>query len=385
MSEMSVFTADTPSHTSETSPARRPEQQQRQQLRKPSSYVRRIANLQIHDDNSVCDTTTSSEVYTEHKSRFNTVIAHLSHPNPTENRIGLARLLDTIEIEGRPWFDCPPSVSDAAFAVIYGGEYDAEELQRLIGSFIHTNTKQEQQQPRQEGEEERRQGSRKKTQMARKAATDDEGDYDNHEDDTYDDEDVQSSYSLPVKWKVAKKNNGERDDDISQWSTQPANYDDYSRLRKNNPVRAGLEVQALRVVSKSLQQVLLAEDDDDDDDDNDNDTNSVTVMKIRRRRRTTTQHLDFDGPFWMGMITSLIHNLRNFDSKEMDVLEQSMTILRLLHTLHPQMVTSLLDYVLFPYLSEIIQYAQDEDLETIELEADRLLHYERSHCYGFEI
>ena len=298
------------------------------------------------DTTSTCDTEMSSDVYTDHTSHstIENIVEHLSPSNHTDiNVAGLTLLLDTIETEGQQWLDSPPSVSDTALAILYGVEQDEDpdNVQRLVGSFIYGEEEEE--------EEEVRYGNK-----------------DNASSNRHKDDDDRSFYSLPAKWNdddIYYKDDDHLDDD-----SQGSDDDNVATSgSKKDQTASALKVRALQVISKSLHQLLLAEEEDED-----------AMMTLRP--------LDFAGSaFWKRVIGSLIENLQNFDSIHPDVVEHSLTVLRLLHTMDPHFMTPVLNYILLPYLSEIKEYAIEKKLVAIASEADRVLNFQRSECYGVEV
>ena len=322
------------------------------------------------DTTSTCDTEASCDIYIDHttttvvsttsrRSTMETIVKHLSPSNNANIHVlGLTLLLETIETEGQQqeWLGSPPSVSDAAFALLYGSgsctggqeEEDAGHIQRLVGSFIYGKDDDDN----------------------KVALLNRHHDHDNDDDD---DDDDRSFRSLPATWNGidCREDYHSDNDDDSQRSD-----DDESRRRRTTTTEGGalLEVRALQVLSISLHQLLLAEEDMEEDD---------TMMMMRRR---ILRPLEVAGSrFWKRVIGSLVETLQNFDSLSPDLVEHSLTVVRLLHTLDPQYMTPVLTYLLLPYLSEIKEHAIENKLVAMASEADRVLNYQRSECYGVEV
>jgi hypothetical protein len=245
------------------------------------------------DESGTCGTVSSSDIYTDHEEKFDTIIQHLSSTNTHENHIGLQLLMAMIKADDLVLGF--PTVSDAALAVVYGGEASTDEIQRLLGSFISEELLR------------------------------------NNDDDCWDD----ISYcSLPVNLVEEYYYDSE-----DEWSQQSDDDDQPTPLGRAD---GAFEVQALHIISRSLQQLISTDDSE--------------MMRS----------LDFECSFWQEVIGALIRNLQNFDSIELAVVQHSLTVVHLLHTLHPGLVTKALQYTLQPFLSEITLKANQNKLEAIE-------------------
>jgi hypothetical protein len=214
---------------------------------------------------------------------FEDVIRLISSPDMDRNRVGMQRLM---VLTTKKHDDLPSSVHTSR-AIVYGGGQLEEEMRSLVMSFIS--------------------------------------------------DEIESFYK--------------NDSSSSELSFYPEDDDDDFSTEEDLNLRGrecgGLHVQALHVISNSLEHILSSD------------------------AAADAMPLDFLDPFWRGVVDTLCHNIES--SHSLDATGYSMKILRLLHTFEPLQVTQLLRNTLLPYLAHFEVQGKTLQSPMVESEASKLI------------
>lgn len=152
-----------------------------------------------------------------------------------------------------------------------------------------------------------------------------------------------------------------------------------------------LHLQSLKVLAAALKHILHCRESDSGSDDNtmnDSDSDESTTMHSNTTNQSTTRPIPLHDTIWRNIVHSLVHNLET--NHNPDITGYSLSLLRLLQSIDPCVVTPLVQQTLFPRLLFLQEYGKQRQFPMIRVDVSRLLEgpkccKKRYSCHGVEV